>query len=73
MSNVHFYSSDAKDTSIISYGDTAQENRHFKITYKDGRYTASKKIDGKYWKLAEKSSLDEAILSCTINAKLSYK
>lgn len=65
--NIRFYTSDAKDNSIIAYGDIHQKDRHFKITYRDGRYHSFKKITGKYWKIADSQSLEDAKQVCIIS------
>jgi hypothetical protein len=65
--NIRFYASDAKDNSIIAYGDTHQKARHFKITYKNGRYHSFKKKSGKYWKYAESQNLEDAKAACLIS------
>lgn len=65
--SIRFYTSDAKDNSIIAYGDTLQKARHFKITYQKGRYQCFKKESGKYWKLAESQSLEDAKTACIIS------
>lgn len=68
---IRFYSSDAKDTSIIAYGDTHQKDRHFKITYKNGQYRSFKKKSGKYYQLAVSQSLEDAQNACSISIKTS--
>lgn len=65
---IHFYSSDAKDTSIIAYGDTNQKKRHYKITYRQGRYHSFKKKMGKYEILADSQSLEDAKSACIVPA-----
>lgn len=65
---IYFYSSDAKDLSIIAYGDTNQKKRHYKITYRKGTYHSFKKKCGKYEKLAESQSLEDARKVCFIPA-----
>lgn len=64
---IHFYSSDAKDNSIIAYGDTHQKKRLFKITYKRTRYRSFKKKCGKYELLDISQTLEEAKIRCTIS------
>lgn len=63
-----FHASDAKDQSIIAYGDTKRKNKHFKISYKRSNYVSFKMIDGKYHVLGICDSLDEAKQLCAINA-----
>lgn len=62
--SIRFYASDAKDNSIIAYGDTHQKDRHFKITYKKGRYYSFRKRCAAYVALAESQSLDDAKQAC---------
>lgn len=66
---IRFYTSEAKDTSIIAYGDTHQKDRHFKITYKNGQYQSFKKKSGKYFMLAVSPNLEEAKNACSISIK----
>lgn len=65
--SIRFYTSEAKDNSIIAYGDTNQKDRHFKITYKNGKYQSFKKRSAKYWKIAESKSLNDAQQACIIS------
>lgn len=65
--SIRFYTSDAKDNSIIAYGDTHQKDRHFKITYKKGRYFSFKKRCAKYCELAESQSLEDAKQACIVS------
>ena len=66
---IRFYASDAKDQSIIAYGDTHQKDRHFKITYKNGKYHCFKKKSGKYWKIAESQDLENAKNACVVSIR----
>lgn len=69
---IHFYTSDAKDTSIIAYGDTNQKKRHFKITYIRTRYRSFKKKCGKYELLGISQTLEEAKIRCTISIPANF-
>lgn len=57
---IDFYTSDAKDNSIIAYGDTAVRKRHFKISYKKAGYHCFKRVDFPYLYLGERKTLEEA-------------
>jgi len=65
---IYFYSSDAKDNSIIAYGDTSTKKRHFKITYSKAGYHSFKLKVGKYEPLAISQSLEDAKSACIISA-----
>lgn len=64
---IRFYASDAKDNSIIAYGDTNLKDRNFKITYKKDGYHSFKKRGGKYFELALSQSLEDAKTACIIS------
>lgn len=68
---LHFYSAETKDTSIIAYANTHQKKRHFKISYKKDVYCAFKKVCGKYQKLAESKNLEFAKNACNNSWNLS--
>lgn len=65
--NIYFYSADAKDTSIIAHGDTFIKKRHFKIVCKKELHVSYRKRCGKYIKIGESKTLDDAKNLCTNN------
>ena len=62
-----FYASDLKTQSIIAFGGPAVKPKRYKITYKNGTYTAHRRRSGKFYELGTAPTLVWAQAICYIN------